>query len=83
MIFSENPFAGLKFQSSGLGGQDGAGVQKLELNYHFNAREIKTLARLFRDHQEQIPEALEDFADEIERTIYSSMSITEAENFYA
>ncbi len=81
MIFPENPFAGLKFQSSDLNGQNEP--HKLELDYHFNAREIKTLARLFRDHQEQIPEVLKDFADEIERSIYSTMTITEAENFYA
>ncbi|MBO6218863.1 MULTISPECIES: hypothetical protein [unclassified Treponema] len=55
----------------------------LSLDYHFNESEIKILARLLRNNQEQIPDALLDFSMKIERAIYNSMSIDEAEAFYS
>ncbi len=55
----------------------------LSLDYHFNEREIRNLARFFRNHQEMIPDALINFATKIERAIYNSMSIDEAEAFYS
>ena len=55
----------------------------LSLDYHFNEREIKLLARFFRNNQEEIPDALLDFSMKIEQTIYNSMSIDEAEAFYS
>lgn len=53
------------------------------LDYHFTEREVRILAKLFRNNQERIPDGLLDFAEKIEKTIYDSMSITEAEYFYS
>ncbi|MBR1405115.1 MAG: hypothetical protein IJ558_13190 [Treponema sp.] len=53
------------------------------LDYHFTEREIKILAKFFRNHQEEIPDGLLDFSMKIERVIYNSMSIDEAEAFYS
>ena len=53
------------------------------LDYHFTEREIKILAKFFRSHQESIPDGLLDFSTKIERVIYNSMSIGEAEAFYS
>lgn len=58
-------------------------VKSLSLDYHFNEREIRNLARFFRNNQEQLPDALLTFASKIERAIYNSMSIGEAEAFYS
>lgn len=55
----------------------------LALDYHFSEREVRNLARFFREHQEQLPDALLGFATRIERAIYNSMSIDEAEAFYS
>ncbi|WP_294430176.1 hypothetical protein [uncultured Treponema sp.] len=55
----------------------------LVLDYHFSEREVRSLARFFRNHQEVIPDALLGFASKIERTIYNSMSIDEAAAFYS
>lgn len=56
---------------------------ELSLDYHFNEGELKILASFFRRYQEQIPDVLNNFATQIERKIYSSMSIEEAEAFYS
>ena len=56
---------------------------RISLDYHFTEREIRILARFFRNHQEQIPDGLLDFSMKIERVVYSSMSIGEAEAFYS
>ncbi len=56
---------------------------QISLDYHFTEREIRILARFFRNHQEQIPDGLLDFSMKIERVVYSSMSIGEAEAFYS
>ncbi len=53
------------------------------LEYRFNEREIKLLASMFRRYQEQVPDGLVDFVTKIERKIYNSMSIEEAEAFYS
>ena len=53
------------------------------LDYHFNEREIRVLARFLRKNQEHIPDELLDFATKIERVMYNSMSIDEAEAFYS
>lgn len=57
--------------------------QSLSLDYHFNESEIKLLARFFRNNQEQLPDGLLDFSTKIERAIYNSMSIDEAQAFYS
>ncbi len=57
--------------------------QGVSLDYHFNEREIRNLARLLRDNQERLPDALLNFASKIERAMYNSMSIDEAEAFYS
>ena len=56
---------------------------KLELSYVFSAREIRVLARYFRDHQNTIPQELEEFASALEKCVYNAMSIYEAELFYS
>lgn len=57
--------------------------QNLALTYTFTPREIKILARYFRAHQDNIPLGLEDFAAALERTVYDTMSIVDAEQFYS
>ncbi len=56
---------------------------RISLDYHFTEREIRILARFFRNHQEEIPDGLLDFSMKVERVVYSSMSIGEAEAFYS
>ena len=56
---------------------------KLELQYTFSAREIRLLARYFREHQAEVPEDLEAFAAALENCVYNAMSIHEAELFYS
>ena len=58
-------------------------VDDLHLTYDFSKRELRILARMLRKHQDKIPEGLEDFASAVERAIYNSMSIDEAEAFYS
>ena len=53
------------------------------LDYRFTQREIRVLAKFLRKNQGQIPDELLDFAAKIERVIYDSMSIDEAEAFYS
>ena len=63
---------------------DGAGgAERLSLTYTFNPREITLLARYFRAHQDAISPCLEHFANTLERTVYNTMSIREAEQFYS
>lgn len=59
------------------------GQKTVSLDYHFTEREIRILAKFFRNHQAQIPAGLVDFSMQIEKTIYSSMSVEEAEIFYS
>ena len=63
--------------------ENGADDNGFTLDYRFNEREIKILASFFRRYEEQIPDGLADFAIKIERKIYNSMSIQEAEAFYS
>ncbi|MBQ7158735.1 MAG: hypothetical protein IJS09_04835 [Treponema sp.] len=58
-------------------------VDDLHLTYDFSKRELRILARFIRQYQEKIPEGLEDFASAVEKAIYNSMSIDEAEAFYS
>ena len=51
--------------------------------YRFTERETKSLARFLRKNQEQIPDELLDFSAGVERVMYNSMSIDEAEAFYS
>lgn len=53
------------------------------LDYSFSVEEVRALARLFRKNQDDLPDALFTFASKIEREIYNSMSIDEAESFYS
>ena len=55
----------------------------MTLDYHFSETEIKFLARFFRKNQEHLPDELLNFSSQIERAIYNSMSIDEAEEFYS
>ena len=56
---------------------------ELSLDYHFNEHEIRLLAKFFRNNQEKLPDGLLDFSAKIERAIYTSMSIAEAQAFYS
>lgn len=56
---------------------------QLELEYTFSPREIRILARYFREHQNTIPTELEAFAQALESCVYNTMSIQEAELFYS
>lgn len=58
-------------------------VEDLQLTYQFTKRELRILARFIRLHQDKIPEGLEDFAGAVEKAIYNSMSVDEAEAFYS
>ncbi len=58
-------------------------VEDLHLTYEFSKRELRILARTLRQYQDKIPEGLEDFAAAVEKAIYNSMSIDEAEAFYS
>ena len=51
--------------------------------YSFTEREVRALARFLRKNQEQIPDVLLDFSARVERVMYNSMSIDEAEAFYS
>jgi len=62
---------------------DDSKEKQLSLEYSFSPREIIILARFFRQKQTEIPEGLTDFMTAVEKTIYSSMSIQEAERFYS
>lgn len=53
------------------------------LDYHFSEQEIRILARIFRNHQEELPDGIIGFASKVERVMYNSMSIDEAEAFYS
>jgi len=58
-------------------------INQLSLDYRFSEQEIRLLARFFRKNQEQIPDGLLDFSTKIERAIYNSLSIAEAQAFYS
>ncbi|MBQ4378441.1 MAG: hypothetical protein II821_04520 [Treponema sp.] len=58
-------------------------ISTMSLDYHFNEREIRLLARFFRNNEEKLPDGLLDFTSQIERAIYNSMSIAEAQAFYS
>lgn len=63
--------------------EDNSKLPGVSLDYHFNEREIKLLAKFFRKHQSEIPDGLLDFSMKIERSVYSTMSIEEAEVFFS
>ena len=46
-------------------------------------QEIRVLAHFFREQQANIPDGLEEFAMAVEKAIYNSMSIDEAQAFYS
>ena len=58
-------------------------VDDLQLDYHFSPQEIRVLAHFFREQQANIPDGLEEFAMAVEKAIYNSMSIDEAQAFYS
>ncbi|MBQ9494290.1 MAG: hypothetical protein IJR50_01465 [Treponema sp.] len=60
-----------------------AHASSLSFSYNFSPRETALLAHFFREKQEDIPEGLADFAYTVEKAMYSSMSINDAEKFYS
>ena len=52
-------------------------------NYSFNIREIKLLAKFFRDHETELPEGLENFARMLEDSLYNCLSLYEVRKFYS
>lgn len=54
-----------------------------ELTYTFNSEEISLLAKLLREKQEILPLGLENFYNELQDTIYNSLSLEEAKKLYS
>lgn len=54
-----------------------------ELTYTFNSEEISLLAKLLREKQEILPLGLEKFYNELQDTIYNSLSLEEARKLYS
>lgn len=57
--------------------------KKMTLDYHFMPRELSSIARLLRKMATDIPDELADFYSAVERAVYDSLSIDEAEQFYS
>lgn len=57
--------------------------RRMTLDYHFTPRELSVMARFLRSRATELPDALIDFYAAVERTVYDSLSIDEAEQFYS
>ena len=57
--------------------------KSLESTYTFNSEEISLLAKLLREKQEILPLGLEKFYNELQDTIYNSLSLEEAKKLYS
>lgn len=55
----------------------------VSLDYHFNEREVMEMARFLRSMESDIPDALTDFYTVLQRKVYDSLSLGEAEHFYS
>lgn len=63
--------------------QESKAMPVMTMDYHFSARELSTIARFLRKKSAEIPDELRDFYSAVERTVYDSLSIDEAEQFYS
>lgn len=54
-----------------------------KVDYSFDIREIKLLAKFFRDHETELPEGLENFTKLLEDSLYSCLSLDEVRKFYS
>ncbi|MDE5899624.1 MAG: hypothetical protein K2H09_10255 [Treponemataceae bacterium] len=63
--------------------KDGAADGRLAMTYDFSSEEIIALALHFRSRQGRIPSELADFAAAIEKAVYDSLSIGEAQRLYS
>ena len=57
--------------------------KKSTLSYNFTSKEVAALAKFLRDNQESLPEGLEYFYMALEDSIYKSLTLEEAKNFYS
>ena len=55
----------------------------LSFSYDFSPNETALIAHFFRDHEESVPAGLEKFAHAVEKAVYDSISIGDAERFYS
>ena len=55
----------------------------LSFSYDFSPNETALIAHFFRDHEESIPSGLERFVHAVEKAVYTSISIGDAERFYS
>ena len=55
----------------------------LSFKYDFKPRETALIARFLRSHAAEVPDGLSDFVQTVEKTVYNSMSLEEAERFYS
>ena len=55
----------------------------LKLEYQFNSEELCFMAHLLRKYEEGLPEALNNFKNTVEKTVYDNMSLNEALTFYS
>ena len=55
----------------------------LSFSYEFSSDETALIAHFFRAHEESIPSGLEKFMHAVERAVYDSISIGDAERFYS
>lgn len=55
----------------------------ISMDYHFDEKQIKLLAKFFRKYQKNIPSELIDFSMKLEKSVYNIMSIAEAEVFFS
>ncbi len=51
-------------------------------DYNFSEAELKSLALLLRKHEETLDPELDDFLQFLERYVYMTMTIEEAERFF-
>ncbi len=58
-------------------------TENLKLSYTFSSKEIALLAKYFRNHQEDIPNGLENFSKALEESIYNSLSLDEVRKFFS
>ncbi len=57
-------------------------IQPDGFSYQFSLDEIRTLIRFLRRHEEHLDPALENFMGAVEKYIYNTMTIDEAETFF-
>ena len=57
--------------------------ESLSFSYEFSPNETALIAHFFRDHEESIPSGLKKFVHAVEKAVYDSIPIGDAEKFYS